>query len=134
MRTSSRSQAMEYFFDRELPRTRGRKYESQRIALAALVITIGWLAAAQAENGALPREGGSIDAAGSPAAQSVQNDPHVDAGASPKSPDVTVTAPTLPTDQELAGHSLEEFILHHATTHYVKPSTTGNLTRWRGGR
>jgi hypothetical protein len=34
----------------------------------------------------------------------------------------------------LAGNSLEEFILHHATTHYVNTSTTGNLARWRGGR
>jgi hypothetical protein len=29
---------------------------------------------------------------------------------------------------------LDEFILHHATTHYVNTTTTGNLARWRGGR
>jgi hypothetical protein len=125
---------MEYFVDRELPRARREKFEIQRIVLAALVITIGWLATARADTGALPRAGDPVDAAGAPAAQSAQSDPYVNAGASPKSPDVTVTAPTLPTDQELAGHSLEEFILHHATTHYVNTSTTGNLTRWRGGR
>jgi hypothetical protein len=58
----------------------------------------------------------------------------VNAGASPQIGDVTVMAPTPPTDQELAGHSLEEFVLHHATTHYVNTSSTGDLARWRGGR
>ena len=48
--------------------------------------------------------------------------------------DVTVKAPTAPTDQELAGNSLDEFIVHHATTHFVDTTTTGNLARWRGGR
>jgi hypothetical protein len=48
--------------------------------------------------------------------------------------DVTVKAPTPPTDQELAGNSLDEFIVHHATTHFVDTTTTGNLARWRGGR
>ena len=109
---------MEYFFDRELPTARRSKYKIQRIVLAAFVITIGWLAAARADIGA----------------QSAKGDPHVNAGASPVIPDVTVAAPTPPTEQELAGHSLEEFILHHATTHYVNISTTGNLARWRGKR
>jgi hypothetical protein len=125
---------MKYFFDRELPTARRRKYEIQRIVLAALVITIGWLATAHADIGALPRAGGSVDAASTPAAQSAQSDPRVNAGASPEILDVTVTAPTPPTDQELAGPSLEEFILHHATVHYVNISTAGNLARWRGGR
>jgi hypothetical protein len=48
-------------------------------------------------------------------------------------PDVTVIAGRPPTDQELAGHSLEEFVLHHATTHFVNVSNAGNLARWRGG-
>jgi hypothetical protein len=48
--------------------------------------------------------------------------------------DVTVKAPTAPTDQELAGNSLDEFIVHHATTHFVDTTTTGNLARWRGGK
>jgi hypothetical protein len=91
---------MEYFFDRELPMARRRKYEIHRIVLAAFVITIGWFATARAE----------------------------EVG------DVTVKAPTPPTDQELVGNGLEEFILHHATTHFVNSTTTGNLARWRGGR
>jgi hypothetical protein len=48
--------------------------------------------------------------------------------------DVTVTAPPPPTDQELAGHSLYEFIVHHATVHYANTGTARNLARWRGGR
>jgi hypothetical protein len=56
-----------------------------------------------------------------------------DASAAPEMPDVTVIAHRPPTDQELAGDSLEEFILHHATTHYVETSTTRDLARWRGG-
>jgi hypothetical protein len=84
----------------------------KRIVLAALVMTI---------------------ASGTPAAQSAQSDPHVNAGASSETYDATVITPTPPTDRELAGNSLEEFILHHATTHYVNTSTTGNLARWRGG-
>jgi hypothetical protein len=79
------------------------KYEIQRIVLAAFVISIGCLATARADVNA-----GEIG-------------------------DVTVTAPTPPTAQELAGNSLDDFILHHATTHYVKTSTVGNLAHWRGG-
>jgi hypothetical protein len=56
------------------------------------------------------------------------------ASASAEIPDVAVTAPTPPTDQELAGESVYEFIVHHATTHFVNTGTTGNLARWRGGR
>jgi hypothetical protein len=50
-------------------------------------------------------------------------------------PDVTVTVPIPPSEQELAGNSVYQFIVHHATTHY--PSTEavrGGLARWRGGR
>jgi hypothetical protein len=124
---------MEYFFYRERPMARRRKYKIQRIVLAAFVITIGWLATARADIGALPRAGGAVDAASTPAAQSAQSDPHVNADASPAIGDVTVTAPILPSDQELAGNGLDEFILHHATTHYANSSTTGNLAYWRGG-
>ena len=102
---------MQHFFDRELPMARRR---IQWIVLGAFVITIGWLATARA-------------------AQSGQSDPHVNAGASPEIGDVTVVAPTPPTDQELAGDSLDEFIVHHATTHFANTPTTGNLARWRGG-
>jgi hypothetical protein len=105
---------MEYFFDRELPTARRRKYEIQ--VLAALVMTIGWVAAARAE------------------VSDPQTAPHVNASASPDTYDATVTAPTPPTGQELAGNSLDEFILHHATTHFVDTTTAGNLARWRGGK
>jgi len=122
---------MKYFFDRELAMARRRKYEIQRIVLAAFVITIGWLATARADIGASPQAGGSVDAAGMPADQSAQSEPHVNAGASPEISDVTVTTP--PTDQQLAGNSLHAFIVHHATTHYGNSSTAHNLARWRGG-
>jgi hypothetical protein len=92
---------MDYLFDRDLPITRRGKYGIQGIVLAALVVTIGWLATARA---------------------------------SPETPDVAVMPPSPPTDQELAGDSLSQFIVHHATTHYVNTPTTGNLVRWRGGR
>jgi hypothetical protein len=98
---------MEYFFDRELPVARRGKNEIQRTVLAAaFVVTMGWFATARADI----------------------------AGASPEIGDVTVKAPAPATGQQLAGNSLAEFILHHATNHYVDINTTGNLSRWRGGR
>ena len=52
-----------------------------------------------------------------------------------EAPDVTVTLPQPPTDQELAGDSLYQFIVHHATTPYpTSTAVVGSLTRWRGGR
>jgi hypothetical protein len=60
--------------------------------------------------------------------------PHEDASTPPEMPDVTVFASRPPTDQELAGDSLADFILHHATTHFVNTSTQGNFARWRGGK
>jgi hypothetical protein len=86
-----------------------------RIVLVSYVIATGWLATARADMG-------------------VQSEPRVNAGASAAIGDVTVKAPAPPTDQELAGNSLDEFILHHATTHFVNTTTTGNLARWRGGK
>ncbi|HEY2462774.1 MAG TPA: hypothetical protein VGI32_01835 [Steroidobacteraceae bacterium] len=55
------------------------------------------------------------------------------AGAAPD-PDVTVRAPAPPTDQELSGNSLDDFIAHHATTHFVNTGTAGVFSRWRGGK
>jgi hypothetical protein len=50
-------------------------------------------------------------------------------------PDVTVMAPIPPSEQELVGDSLYQFILHHATTHYpASDAVRGSLARWRGGR
>jgi hypothetical protein len=54
-------------------------------------------------------------------------------GTPPQTDAATITAPSAPSAQELAGGSLNDFIVHHATTHYVNKSTTGNLSRWRGG-
>jgi hypothetical protein len=56
------------------------------------------------------------------------------ARASPEIPDVTVTTPSPPTDAQLVGVSLNQFIVHHATVHYVNTGTRGNLARWRGGK
>jgi len=58
----------------------------------------------------------------------------VKAAASPQAADVSVTTPGPPEERELAGDSLYQFIVHHATTHYVTTATTHNLARWRGGR
>jgi hypothetical protein len=55
------------------------------------------------------------------------------ARADPQTPDVTVTAASPPTAQELAGDGLSQFVVHHATVHYVNTGTEGNLARWRGG-
>jgi Secretin and TonB N terminus short domain len=50
-------------------------------------------------------------------------------------PDVALISPRPPTPQELAGDSVYEFIVNHATTHYPKSQGTGGtLARWRGGR
>jgi hypothetical protein len=124
---------MENLVDPKPSKPGRRKYPMQRILLAAFVTTVGWLATAHANVGVLPLTGGSADAGSTPAAQSAQTDPHVNSGASQAILDVTVRAPTPPTDQELAGNGLQEFILHHATTHFVNNPTARNLSRWRGG-
>jgi len=95
---------MEYSFDHALMAPRSRS-GIRLLLIAVFVATIAWHATARA-----------------------------DIGASPEIGDVSVKAPTPPTDQELAGNGVEEFILHHATTHFVNTNTTGNLARWRGGR
>jgi len=83
------------------------------MVVAALVAAIAWAAPA---------------AAGAPA------DLNVNADSPLVTPDVTVTPPRPPTEQELAGDSLAQFVAHHATTHYVSTDTVGNLARWRGGK
>ena len=103
-----------------------------RIVLTA-VVAIAWLATAHADIVALPPPVGSVHAASAAGAQSAPSDLE-NASAAQQIPDVAVTVPTPPTDQELAGESVYAFIVHHATTHFVNTGTTGNLTRWRGGR
>jgi hypothetical protein len=92
---------MDHLFDRRLPITRRGKYGIQRIVLAALVVTIGWLATARA---------------------------------SPEIPDVAMMPPSPPTDQELAGDSLHQFVAHHATVHHFNTGVTRNLAHWLGGK
>jgi hypothetical protein len=84
--------------------------------------------------GSLARAGGPGAGAKLPAATAVQPDSYVNPSALPPVPDVTVIAPRAPTEQELAGDSLHQFIVHHATVHYVNTGTRGNLAHWRGGR
>jgi len=69
-----------------------------------------------------------------PKAKSARPDQDANASAPPEIPEVTVTAPRPPTDAELAGDSVYQFIVHHATDHYVDTGTNSNLARWRGGR
>lgn len=119
---------MKCSFDCEVALARRSKYEFKRIVFTALMITIALLATAR-----------------TPAAQSAWTDRlshtglpsilhDVNASTSRENPDATVTTPGLPTGQELAGDSLYQFIVHHATTHYVTTPTTRNLARWRGGK
>jgi hypothetical protein len=82
----------------------------------------------------VPRAESSGAAAKIPAAQPAPPDPNANANASLEIPDVTVTAPRPPTDDELAGDSLYQFIVHHGTVHYLNTGTGGNIGHWRGGR
>ena len=82
--------------------TPASKCQVHRLALAAFVMTLGWLATAPASG-------------------------------APQIPDATVTPPTPPTGQELAGDSVYQFVLHHATVHFISSGTARNLARWRGG-
>jgi len=42
--------------------------------------------------------------------------------------------PSPPTDQELAGDSLHQFVTHHATVHHFNTGVTRNLAHWLGGK
>jgi hypothetical protein len=95
---------------------------------AAVVITIGWLAMVRAA-AAQPAWTETLSHNGLP---SITRGVH--AGSAPEIPDVTVTTPSPPTQQEMAADSLYQFVVHHATTHYVTTATTRNLARWRGGK
>lgn len=107
---------------------RRSKYEFKRIVVAAVVMTIGWLAMARTP-AAEPARTDLLSHIGLP---SIAHD--ANASTSAEIPDVSVTTPTPPTEQELAGNSLYQFIVHHATVRYVNTATTRNLARWRGGK
>jgi hypothetical protein len=81
--------------------------------------------------GALPRRAGIAPVP--PAPDSAQSDPDVKLEV-PEIPEVTVTSPRPPTEQELAGDSLHQFIVHHATVQYAYVNgLKSDLARWRGG-
>jgi hypothetical protein len=107
---------------------RSNKDELKRTVVAAVVITIGWLATTRT---AAPQSA-RIDPISHVGLPSILHD--VNAGTSPEVSAAAVTAPTPPAAQELAGESLQEFIAHHATVLYVSTATDRNLARWRGGR
>jgi hypothetical protein len=79
------------------------------------------------------RTAGTGTAAQTPGAKPPQNNSNETANP-PEIPAVTVTAPRPPTDEELAGDSLSQFIVHHATVHYFNTGVTGRLANWIGGK
>jgi hypothetical protein len=95
--------------------------------------------------GALPLASGARAPPATPAPSLVQPDPGA-VNETPEIAGITVTAPRPPTEQELAGDSLHQFIVHHATVHYdyvngltrdLNGNLNGgshNLARWRGGK
>ncbi|HEY2780312.1 MAG TPA: hypothetical protein VGI90_06045 [Steroidobacteraceae bacterium] len=96
---------------------------------------------------ALPKEPLNLDfqtpadskSSSTAAVQPARTGPEVNGSASPNAstsanaPDVSVTTPAPPTAQELAGDSLHQFIVHHATVHFFDTGREHNLARWRGG-
>jgi hypothetical protein len=93
------------------------------VAIAAAGPTFGTLARMGVPNGA-----------GRPSlGTSAQATPSVTPVPQTELPEITVTAAGLPTDEELAGNSLSQFVDHHATTHNFTNPVSRNLGRWRGG-
>jgi Secretin and TonB N terminus short domain len=93
------------------------------VAIAAAGPTFGTLARMGTPNGAgRPSVGASAQAS-----------PDVTSVPQTELPEIAVTAARLPTDEELAGNSLSQFVDHHATTHNFATPVDRNLGRWRGG-
>ncbi len=83
--------------------------------------------------GVLPPAGAARLAPGDPSPSSVPPAPDP-ATETPEMPAIAVTTPMPPTEQELAGDSLHQFIVHHATVQYVYVNgVSRDLARWRGG-
>jgi hypothetical protein len=81
--------------------------------------------------GALPRRAGV--APGPAAPEPARPNPDVNLKV-PEISEVTVMSPRPPTEQELAGDSLHQFISHHATVQYEYVNRlSSDLARWRGG-
>jgi hypothetical protein len=108
----------------------GTGLEFSRVGVETVAIRT---ASAPAAGGVIRADGFGA-AAGTPLPKPAPPDPSVNASAAPEIPDVTVTAPRPPTDAELAGDSLYQFVVHHATVHNFNTGNRGNLARWRGGR
>jgi hypothetical protein len=112
---------------------RGTGLEFSRVGAETVVIR---RASIEPPVGGATRAGPSAATTNTPAAKPAQPDPNANASASAEIPDVTVTAPRPPTNEELSGDSVHQFIVHHATVGNL--NTTGRLPRnvphWRGGR
>lgn len=120
----------------------------QPVLIAVFMATMAWHAMARADDpvvGATTIAIGTDPAIRAPARTGRSADatkieaitlpqPDHNAGASPEIPDVSVTTPKSPTNQELAGNGLHQFVENHATVHYENTGTTGNLAHWRGGK
>lgn len=57
----------------------------------------------------------------------------VAASATERVPDPAIVIPGPPAGEELAGDSVSQFVVHHATVHYRNLGTRGGLARWQGG-
>jgi hypothetical protein len=77
---------------------------------------------------------GWIVAGSAPKDIELSQDSNQATSASTNGPDVIVTAPRPPTAEELAPDGLYQFIVHHATVHFVNTGTERSLARWRGGK
>jgi hypothetical protein len=120
-------------FPCESPPPRSSRPAIRRSALAAFLITLGWLATARADLDDLPPAGDPREAAGIPRKDWVQSNASVNPSASSGAPDVSVTVPP-PSGQEWPEASLYQFIVHHATVLHVDDPTARDLVRWRGGK
>jgi len=123
---------VEYLLDHELAMVPRSKRLVPPVVLPAVVVMIAvvmiaWLGIARADD--------LLDQ-GAPAPKPTPPVPNANASASTEIPDATVTAPRPPTDEELAGDSLHQFIVHHATAGNldVTGSLRRNVPHWIGGR
>jgi hypothetical protein len=112
---------------------RGTGLEFSRVGAETMVIR---RASIEPPVGGATRAGPSAATTNMPAAKPAQPDPNANAGESAEIPDVTVTAPRPPTDEELAGDSLHQFIEHHATAGNLglADRLRRNVPHWLGGR
>ena len=118
---------MEHLFDRKQATARRSKHVIRRIGVIPSLVTIAWLVAASAT--------GASAGAASTAAAHAQTSPQGNASASSESYDVAVTAPSPPTDEELAGGSLPQFVAQHATVALFQYGRNRrNVARWIGGK